>query len=96
MSSKTVSFDLDPANLLWLEARALASGNQSLSKILNEVLERVRNGGQTKAVRSVRGTIRLPESDPDLENAKGAVRELFRQSIERTAGFLAEDDEAGS
>ncbi|MCP4661590.1 MAG: hypothetical protein GY856_39825 [bacterium] len=105
MSIKTISLDLDSANLLWLQAQAIASGRRNLSQTLNEVLERVRTGGRTVAgpdralgrsegaILSVRGMIRLPESDPDLKEAKLAVRESFRRSVERTAGFLGESDE---
>lgn len=105
MSIKTISVDLDSANLLWLQAQAIASGRRNLSQTLNEVLERVRTGGRTKAgperalggseggMLSVRGMIRLPESDPDLEEAKEALRDSFRRSVERSAGFLAESDE---
>jgi hypothetical protein len=95
MSSKTVSFDLDSANFLWLQARATASGRRNLSRVLNEILDQLRAAGQGQevAVRSIRGTIELPDSDPDLEKAKETVGELFRRSIERTAGFLAQTEE---
>lgn len=98
MSSKTISVDLDSANLLWLRAKA---GGRNLSEMLNKVLAHARSNeepeqeqGARERIRSVRGTIRLPESDPDLEQAQEAVRERFRQSIERTSRFLAETDEA--
>ncbi len=90
MSSKTVAVDLESENLIWLQARATASGARNLSKTLNEVLAKVRTGGVTIAPRSVRGTIQLPESDPDLSDGQEKVRELFRRSLQRTARALAE------
>lgn len=96
MSSKTVALDLDSANLLWLEARATASGKRDLSEILNEMLAQLRTGGRTGAVRSVRGTIRLPGDDPDLAAAQKAVRKAFNRSIEQTGGDLAQAPEIES
>ena len=96
MSTKTVSVDLNPANLTWLKARA---GDRNLSEALNEVLDRARSrrwmsaDQMTPEIRSVRGTIRLPESDRELENAHKAIRDLFRVSIERTSRILATDEQ---
>ncbi len=92
MSIKTVSVDLETENLRWLQTRATASGARNISKTLNEVLAKIRTGGSTVKPRSVRGTIRLPETDPDLEGGKEKVRELFRRSLDRTARALAETD----
>ncbi len=89
MSSKTVSVDLESENLIWLQARATASGARSISKTLNEVLAKVRTGGVAVTPRSIRGTIELPESDPDLSVSQEKVRELFRRSLDRTARALA-------
>ncbi len=61
----------------------MASG-RNLSEVLNEVLAKVRIGGRAVTPRSVRGTIQLPESDPDLEAGKEKVRELFDRSLART------------
>lgn len=93
MSSKTVSLSLDSANLQWLETRAATSGRR-LSETLNEILHQLREIGSPKGVRSVRGTIELPEDDPDLEQAGAAVRELFRGSLDRTAQLLDAPDES--
>lgn len=92
MSGKTISIDLDPANLLWLRARR---PGRDLSEVLNEILTQIRIGSSlleknAGGVRSVKGTIRLPEEDPHLEHAQGSVRELFRRSIERSASMLTE------
>lgn len=97
MASKTISVDLDSTNLLWLRAK---SGGRNLSEMLNKILAQARSSdepdrerGTRERIRSVRGTIRLPESDPHLEQARKTVRERFRQSVERTSRFLAETDE---
>lgn len=92
MSSKTVSVDLESENLRWLQARATASGARSINKTLNEVLAKARIGGFAVTPRSVRGTIQLPKSDPDLERGQEKVRELFSRSLERTARALAETE----
>ena len=46
--------------------------------------QEAQTSGPAVEPRSVRGTIRLPESDPDLENGSEEVRELFRRSVDRT------------
>jgi hypothetical protein len=92
MSSKTVSVDLEAENLRWLQARATASGARNISMALNEVLAKARTGGLAVTPRSVRGTIRLPESDPDLKGGQQKVRELFSRSLDRTARALAETE----
>lgn len=89
MSIKTVSIDFDTENLRWLESRANISGARNLSKILNEVLAKIRTGEFAAEPRSVRGTIRLPEADPDLESAGKHLSELFHRSLDRTAQALA-------
>ncbi len=90
MSTKTVSVDLESENLLWLQARAAASGAENISKTLNEVLAEVRTGGVAVTPRSIRGTIQLPESDPDLSASQEKVGDLFQRSLDRTARALAE------
>ncbi len=92
MSIKTVSVDLEPENLRWLQARATASGARNISKTLNEVLAKIRTGGLAVKSRSVRGTIRLPESDSDLKGGTEEIRELFQRSLDRTARALAEPE----
>ncbi len=61
----TLSVDLKLANLLWLQAQAKASGKVDLSRTLNELLDQLRLSANATEVRSVRGTIELPESDLD-------------------------------
>ena len=94
MSSKTVSVHLHPANLIWLKSQARASGRRNLSEILNEVLDQLRTRGRGAEVRSVKGTIRLPDSVADLEEATQSVRDMFRRSVERSAESLVEADGA--
>ena len=80
MSSKTVAVDLDPSNLLWLKARALAAGHRSMSEVLNEILAKVRSGGTSESheVKSVVGNARICDDDPDLAGADAAIRALFK------------------
>ncbi|MEM7588278.1 MAG: hypothetical protein AAF560_33130, partial [Acidobacteriota bacterium] len=61
----TLSVDLKSANLLWLQNQAGASDKQDVSRVLNEILDRLRVS-KAQEIRSVRGTIELPASDPDL------------------------------
>ncbi len=91
--SKLISVDLKSANLLWLQVQAKSSGGHNLSETLNEILDKVRTRGRAREIRSVRDTIRLPESDPDLREADKTVRDLFHRSLEQTAGRLADTDE---
>ncbi len=51
-----------------------------------------RTNGLAVEPRSVRGTIRLPESDPDLKDGKKFIRELFDRSMDQTARALAEGE----
>jgi len=86
MSRKTVALDLETSNLLWLQARALASGHRSLSEILNDVLAKARSAGaesEAKEIKSVVGRARIHEDDPDLAEADAAIRALFLESHER-------------
>ena len=92
MSIKTISVDLETENLRWLQDRATASGARNISKTLNEVLAKIRAGSIAVKPRSIRGTIRLPESDPDLKRGTEKVRELFQRSLDRTARTLAEPE----
>lgn len=79
---QAVSITLDADNLLWLRAQAAATSRGSLSAVLDRIVEEARLGGRTEpsAIRSVAGTIDLPEDDPDLEKADAYVRSLFAAS----------------
>jgi hypothetical protein len=81
---KPASFTLDAANLLWLKGQAMA-GDATVSGIVNRLVTEARLGGRARpeSVRSVVGTIRIAESDPDLTGADSAVRDLFERSAAR-------------
>lgn len=85
MSHKTVAVDLDPANFLWLNAQARATGRRSMSEFLNEVVAKARSGsaGEASDVRSVVGRARISDDDPDLAGADAAIRALFEESASR-------------
>lgn len=89
MSNKTIAIDLDPGNLLWLKARALAAGRRSMSEVLNQIIARARCSGtsEQQEVKSIVGQARISEDDPDLVEADAAIRTLFEASHDR---FLAE------
>ena len=81
---KAVSFTLDADNLLWLKGQATArSGN--VSAVVDELIREARHAGKTRpgSVRSVAGTIDLPDEDPDLARADEYIRTVVERSIRR-------------
>lgn len=79
MSKHAVSVTLDADNLLWLRAQAGGPGRRSLSTVLDQLVSAARSSGAVheSTIRSVMGTIRIDESDPQLLRADAAVRALF-------------------
>lgn len=82
---KAVSVTIHHDNLLWLRGQADATAKGSLSELLDRLVTEARLSGRTdkNAIRSVRGTVDLPEDDPALEKADAYVRSLFEQSVRR-------------
>jgi hypothetical protein len=82
---KAVSVTLQTDNLLWLRAQAAASSRGSLSEVLDALVTEARAGGRhdAKTMRSVVGTIDLPEGDPNLEAADAFIRAQFDRSVKR-------------
>ena len=82
---KAVSVTLTGDNILWLRAQATATARGSLSEVLDRIVTDAREGGRgpAAAMRSVVGTIDLPDDDPGLERADAFVRAQFEQSIKR-------------
>jgi hypothetical protein len=76
---------LEADNLLWLRAQATATPRGSLSEVLDRIVAEARRtgGGESGAMRSVVGTIDLPEDDPALEQADGYIRALFAASAQQ-------------
>ena len=82
---KAVSVTLTSDNLLWLRAQAAAGPRGSLSEVLDRLVTDARGAGRTdaRAIRTVKGTIDLPDDDPRLEGADAFVRAQFDKSIRR-------------
>ena len=79
---------LNTDNLLWLRAQASATARGSLSEVLDQLVSEARTAGRTdeRAIRTVRGTIDLPEDDPMLEQADTFIRAQFDKSLRRPVG----------
>ena len=80
-----MSVTLDQDNVLWLKAQATASAKGTVSDVLDRLVTRARADGHMEpaGIRSVAGTIDLPEDDAGLTGADGYLRGLFTQSISR-------------
>jgi hypothetical protein len=80
---KPISVTLAQDNLLWLRGQAARSGKGSVSEVLDRIVSEARAGGRTlpDAVRSVVGSIDLPDDDPELEQADAYIRSLFAASV---------------
>jgi hypothetical protein len=76
---------LDQDNVLWLKAQAVGSAKGTVSDVLDRLVSHVRADGRSEpgAIRSVAGTIDLPEDDPDLAQADTYVRTIFDRSLSR-------------
>ncbi|MGE3277943.1 MAG: hypothetical protein AB7O67_22740 [Vicinamibacterales bacterium] len=84
---KALSVTLEYDNVLWLRAQAGASDKGSVSEVLDQLVTRARAHGhlEPQSIRSVAGTIDLPDDDPEFEAADAYVRELFDASLSRPA-----------
>ena len=82
---RALSVTLQHDNLVWLRAQAGATARGSLSRVLDQLVTDARTAGRTEAaaIRSVRGTIDLPDGDPDLEGADAYVRAQFETAMRR-------------
>jgi hypothetical protein len=78
---KAVSVTIDEDNLLWLRAQAAATSDGSVSGVLDRLVREARLEGRTEAVRSVVGTVDLPQGN--LDHADAHVRSLFERSLSR-------------
>jgi hypothetical protein len=84
MTSKPIALELDPGNLVWLKAQALATGHRSVSDVVNDVIAGARGGAaKGEKVESVVGKVRIAEEDPGLDDADASIRRLFEESQER-------------
>lgn len=82
---RPVSVTLGVDNLLWLRARAGTTARGSLSEVLDRLVSDARESGRVDAadIRSVRGTIDLPDDDQALEGADAYIRAQFERSVRR-------------
>ena len=79
---KAISITLSQDNLLWLKGQAAQSSRKSVSELLDQIVTDARGAGwaDSASVRSVVGTVDLPEDDSDLETADAYIRTLFSTS----------------
>lgn len=82
---KAISITLDEANIVWLKGQAGASSKGSVSNVLDRLVSEARQQGQSDpgAIRSVVGTIDLPDDDAALDGADAYVRSVFDRSLRR-------------
>jgi len=83
MGKRAISVTLETDNLVWLKARAGATGVRSVSELIDRLVTQARRAGTAGPVRSVVGTIDIDASDPSLEQADSAVRAIFDASLRR-------------
>lgn len=84
---KPVSVTLESENLLWLRAQAAATSRGSLSEVLDRLVSQARTAGRGEmaAIRSVVGSIDLPDDDPNLHHADAYIRDVFATAVRRPA-----------
>lgn len=82
---KAISVTLSEDNLLWLRAQAARTARGSVSEVLDRIVGDARTSGRIDpaAMRSVAGTIDLPEDDPDLAGADAYIRSVFAASAQQ-------------
>jgi hypothetical protein len=85
---RALSITIGEDNLLWLKAQAAAGARGSVSEVVDRLVQEARMGGRTDAaaIRSVAGSIDLPDDD-DLIEADAYVRNLFDRSLSRPMLF---------
>jgi hypothetical protein len=95
---RPASLTLDTQNLLWLKGQAAASPGRTVSGVVDRLITEARLGGRATAesIRSVVGTIDLPDDDETLKQADRQIRAMFDRSVtrpmlvkERRAGYRA-------
>jgi hypothetical protein len=79
---KAISVTLAEDNLLWLRGQAGKATGGNVSEILDRLVGEARQAGWASpgAVRSVVGSVDLPDDDPDLQQADAYLRSLFAES----------------
>ena len=81
---KAISVTLKSENLLWLKAQAAARTGGNVSEIVDRLIRDARATSTTDraAIRSVVGTINLPDDD-SLAETESSVRTMFDRSLSR-------------
>ena len=79
---KAISITLSAENLLWLRGQAARTAKGSVSEVLDGIVREARSSGSAapESVKSIAGTIDLPDDDPDLQHADTYIRSLFSTS----------------
>ena len=81
---RAISITLHADNLVWLKGQAAVRTRGNVSEVVNALITEARAAGRTDpaAVRSVVGTIDLPDDD-ELNEAGSYVRAMFDRSLTR-------------
>jgi hypothetical protein len=82
---RAISITIGEDNLLWLKGQAGAGASGSVSEVIDRLVGEARSGGRTAAaaVRSVVGSVDLPQDDEDLAGADTYIRTVFDRSLAR-------------
>ena len=83
MGKQGISVTLDGANITWLKARSRAVNARGISELIDALVTEARIKAPAGPARSVMGTIDIAASDPSLEDARAAVRDMFDASLLR-------------
>lgn len=81
---KAISVTLTQDNLLWLRGQAARTAEGNVSEVVDRLIGEARAAGRTHpaAIRSVVGTIDLPDDD-SLEKPDPYVKAMFERSLSR-------------
>jgi hypothetical protein len=89
MTKRAISVTLREEHLLWLRGRSRAARHRSVSDTLDRIIAEARTtAGAARTARSIKGTIRIAETDPALRRADLAIRQMFRTTPGRPARRL--------
>jgi hypothetical protein len=80
MTKRAISVTLSEDSILWLRAKTIERRATSLSETLDQLVARARGESTRK---SVVGTLEIDDSDPTLEHADEALRQLFPHDAQR-------------
>jgi hypothetical protein len=84
---RAASLTLDSENLLWLKGQAAASPGGTVSGVVDRLVTEARLAGRASpdSVRSVVGSIDLPDDDGELALADQQLRSIVERSVRRPA-----------